>query len=143
METGHLQGPGEVTIRADPPLPLCRVWKSPTASVSLTWESVSLIEMKSGETKLSSHLEDRSVNYSLRDGNGQGEGDSHLSWNVEIERLHWEDLDCFQQHLQNYSQLPSCTQLVLCHSVWLSRRPWVCLKTSEFLVKSLCISFAP
>ena len=88
MKTGHLQGPGNATIRADPPLPLRRVWKSPTASVSLTSESVSRIEMKSGETILSSHLEDRSVIYSLRDGNGQGEGDSHLSWNVEIERLY-------------------------------------------------------
>lgn len=147
METGHLQGPGEVTIRADPPLPLRRVWKSLTARVSLTWERVSHIEMKSGETKLGSHHEDRSVNYSLRDGNGQGEGDSHLSWNVEIERPYIRGSGLFSAtfaELFSASILHIACPLTL-HGPGVVQRtcPWVCLQTSEFLVKSLCISFPP
>ena len=125
----------------------CAESGNPQQQVSLTWESVSHIEMKSGETKFSNHHEDRSINYSLRDGNGQGEGDSHLSWNVEIERPYIRGSGLFSA---TFAELFSASILhIACPltlrgpGVFQRTCPWVCLQTSEFLVKSLCISFPP
>ena len=69
----------------------------------------------------------------------------------ELECGDWETVlrgsGLFSAHLQNYSQLPSCTQLTLCHSVgqvWFSGRVLgSACRHRNFLWNLLCISFPP